>query len=304
MRIPFLSKLRTLYWLLTRHHGLGTRIRLCFRFRAEKARWLATTCWDDRVRNALAAPDNARIPRVPGAGRIHEGTLTLHNGIRVGDLSYDGEGPRRLMAENRGVHEPQEEYVFQEVLKLLPAGSQMLELGSYWAFYSLWFHAAVKDARCLCVEPDPGNLEMGRGNFVLNHGNIPAGVVFERAYAGAADGVGADGTPVACVDSLMKRHGIPRLAILHADTQGHEMNVLRGAEKALRAGTIDYVFLSTHSNLLHRQCLALLKKHGFRILADADLLETYSFDGLIVARRAGLEGPATFPIARRGDGRH
>lgn len=100
----------------------------------------------------------------------------------------------------------------------------------------------------------------------------------------------------------MKRHGIPRLAILHADTQGHELNVLRGADAALRAGTIDYIFLSTHSNLLHRQCLALLERRGYILLADADLLETYSFDGLIVARRSGLDGPATFPIARRGDG--
>lgn len=192
------SKFKTLLWLLTRNHDLWTRIRLYRNFRAENTRWLATTCWDDRVRNALAAPDNARIPRVPEAGRIHDAALTLHNGIRVGELSYDGEGPRRLMAKNRGVHEPQEEFVFQEVLKLLPPGSQMLELGSYWAFYSIWFYHAVPEARCLCVEPDARNLEMGRGNFTLNHGAIPPNVVFEQAYAGAADGRAPDGTPIVC----------------------------------------------------------------------------------------------------------
>lgn len=297
-----LGKLKTAWWLLTRNHDLATRIRLYRDFRTEDSRWRKTSAWDDRVRHALASPDNAKIPRAPGAGQISDGVLTLHNGIKVGELSYDGEGPRRLMAANRGVHEPQEEFVFQEVLKLLPPGASMLELGSYWSFYSIWFYRAVADAACLCIEPAAENLLRGKENFALNYGEIPAKVVFAQAYAGASDGVSEDGVPVVCVDSLMRKHGIRQLGILHADTQGHELNVLRGAVSALRARSIDYIFLSTHANDLHRQCLEMLMREKYVILADADLLESYSFDGLIVAKRAELAGPSAFPISRRGDG--
>jgi hypothetical protein len=38
---------------------------------------------------------------------------------------------------NRGVHEPLEEFVFQEVLKRLPEACAMIELGAYWGHYSM-----------------------------------------------------------------------------------------------------------------------------------------------------------------------
>ena len=40
-----------------------------------------------------------------------DGQLIMHNGLRVGELSYSGEGNRSLIVTNRGVHEPQEERV-------------------------------------------------------------------------------------------------------------------------------------------------------------------------------------------------
>jgi len=291
------EQLRTAKWLMTKRPSVVKRLWLYLKFRRESHAWGQTFDWKNRVRDALACPDNTHIPRVPCAGKIEDGQLIMHNGLRVHELSYDGEGPRDLMKKNRGVHEPQEERLFMEVLKSLPTGSTMLELGSYWAFYSMWFYREVPNAICFCVEPASRNIEMGKDNFALNFGPQPR-VIFEQAFAGSNDiHVGATRTtPTVSVDGFLAKHQIMRLAILHADTQGHELEVLLGAQASLSLKNIDYVFLSTHGNELHRLCLEELRRHGYRIMADVDLLETYSFDGLIVAQNPYLpEGPCCNP---------
>jgi hypothetical protein len=280
------EKLKTAAWLMTKRPNILRRLRLYLAFRRENRAWGQTFDWRNRVRDALACPDNAYIPRVPSAGKIENGQLIMHNGLRVHELSYDGEGPRDLMKQNGGVHEPQEERLFMEVLRSLRPGSTMLELGSYWAFYSMWFYREVSDARCYCVEPASRNIQMGKDNFALNFGASPPHVLFEQAFAGSADKP-ADATsciPTVSIDGFLAKHRVKRLAIMHADTQGHELDALLGAKHSLSRKVIDYVFLSTHSNDLHRQCLHELRKMEYRILADVDLLETFSFDGLIVGQ--------------------
>jgi hypothetical protein len=293
------DKIRTALWLLTKHGKPWKRYRQHRAWKRGIKHWIATEDWGPRIRDAVASPDNAFIPRHADAGKIVDGQMIMHNGLRVGELSYSGEGNRKLMAANRGVHEPQEERVFQEVLKWMPEGAVMLELGSYWAFYSMWFYQVVRGATCFCVEPAPENLEMGIKNFALNFGPSPARVSIERAYVGAAPGQSSDGVPVISVDSFMVAHGLQRLHILHADTQGWEVEVLNGASKALAARQIDYIFLSTHGNQLHYKCLKELRRQKYVIMADIDYLESFSFDGLIVARRGELTGPEPIQLSIR-----
>lgn len=296
------ERLKTAFWLLNKRPGLCKRLGLYFRFRVENRAWGRSFDWKDRVRDAVACPDNAFIPRVPSAGNIEDGQLVMHNGLRVHELSYDGEGPRDLMKQNRGVHEPQEERLFMEVLKCLPPSSTMLEFGAYWAFYSMWFYQEVRDARCFCVEPASQNIQMGKDNFALNFGDSPPRVLFEQAFAGRRDAIQSTNTevPTVSVDGFLSRHGISRLALLHADTQGHEFEVLLGASDSLPSAAIDYVFLSTHTNELHRLCLKELLRHRYRILADIDLLETYSFDGLIVGQSPRLSDIPSCELSLKG----
>jgi len=290
------EKLETAVWLLTKRPGILRRLWLYLTFRKESRLWGQTFEWSNRVRDALACPDNLFIPRAPDAGMITDGQLIMHNGLRVHELSYDGKGPRDLMKQNGGVHEPQEERLFMEVLHALPPGSTMLEFGSYWAFYSMWFYKHISDARCFCIEPDARNLDMGVENFALNFGPSPPRVVFEQAFAGRkhTTDILEHGIPTVSVDGFFTKHQISHLSLLHVDTQGHELEVLLGASAALSSNMIDYVFLSTHSNELHRKCLDQLQRHEYRILADIDLLETYSFDGLIVGQ--GRHAPQIPPI--------
>jgi hypothetical protein len=75
--------------------------------------------------------------------------------------------------------------------------------------------------------------------------------------------------------------------------------MLGGAEGLLTESRIDYVFISTHSNDLHYGCADVLTGHDYEILCSADRDETYSLDGLLVARKRGCPGPPSLTISKK-----
>lgn len=239
--------------------------------------------WDDRLHDALACKDNLHIPRHPQAGKVSDGLMTMHNGMRLHAGSYYGYGSQRILEQNKGCHEPQEERVFAQVLSHLAPGSVMLELGAYWAFYSLWFATTVPQAINVMVEPDAGNLAKGRMNFELNQ--RPG--TFLQGFVGAQNSDSPAGKTFS-VDGIIASQSIERLHLLHCDIQGYEHDMLHGAAQLLSDQRIDYLFISTHSNELHRDCVEHLRSHSYRIVQSIDLDETYSHDGLIVAQRPGM----------------
>ena len=123
-----------------------------------------------RFREVISDPLNLLIARVPKAGIVEGNEVYLHNGNRVplsGAGAYYG-AFSQILVINRGVHEPLEEYVFQEAIKSLPASPLMIELGAYWAHYSMWLKKVRPTATTIMVEPDPANLAAGRANFSRN----------------------------------------------------------------------------------------------------------------------------------------
>lgn len=217
--------------------------------------------WNLRIADVVECPDNRRLARVPDAGKIIDGCQIMHNGIRVVANGYYGDGISRMLAANRGCHEPQEEVVFDAIVRSLPAESAMVEVGAYWGFYSLWFCQAVPRARVYLIEPDAGNLDLGRKNFELNQraGN------FTQAYVGARSGPGPSGGRVVALSDYFAERELQHAAILHADVQGAELAMLQGAERLLDRRAIDYVFVSTHSMLMHGECFKKLSDHGYSL---------------------------------------
>ncbi len=265
-----------------------------WKFKRNFSTYQLTSRWKERIDLVLQAPDNMNIERVPGAGKLTEHFQYMHNGLKIGLGSYYDYGNTRLLQENQGVHEPQEEYVFQEVLRQIKPGSAMLELGSYWAFYSMWFHASVTHAQCYMVEPDPYKMNFGKRNFALNNmsGNFIKGFI--------ADQPGSRSTPpTLTVDQITEDAAVERWAVLHSDIQGYEHKMLQGAHHTLSQQRADFIFISTHSNELHRQCLDTLADHHYRIVADADLDESYSWDGLIVAHSPSVAPPLGLEISKK-----
>lgn len=285
-------------------HGFALReARFMRRQRIAELRALRDTArlWRGRIADVVACPDNADIPRVPDAGHIVDGQIVMHNGLRMAYGSYgtcDTEHMMRMLEANGGVHEPQEEKIFQQVIPLMPPGAVMLELGAFWGFYSLWFASRVVNARCFLVEPVWANLNAGRLNFALNgfYAN------FINGFVGARHHVQPYQPPVVSVDWLIREHGLEKIHLLHSDIQGFERQMLEGMEQAAHETRIDWIFLSTHSTKLHRDCRAWLVARSWVIVADANPDQSHSADGLLAAHRPGLNVPPLKPIAVKGLG--
>ena len=230
-----------------------------------------------RVRELGADPLNKHIPACAGAGRECEpGWIRMHNGLKVrvmpGFWKY-------ALTHNKSVHEPQEEYAFGQVLSLIPEGGTMIELGAYWAFYSMWFNTSVPNARNLMVEPLPDNLRYGKDNFAAN------GLKGEFF----CDWVGrGDFT----LENFMDKNNVKSADIVHADIQRAELTLLRGSGPLLEAKRVKCFFISTHSQEIHHACTAILKDSGYDIIASADFdYETFCHDGVLVAALSDLRWP-------------
>ncbi len=236
--------------------------------------------WRLRIDEVVACPDNAFIPRVAKAGVVEGDVITMHNGIRIKALSYYGGPMMNMLIENKGVHEPQEERAFAEVLSHLPENPVSLELGAYWGFYSLWLKTSRPAAHCHLVESDEAGLQDGRVNFEMN--GLTA--EFENSFVSDTDAQPPGGPRTISVDGYCRRKQIPHLHVLHSDIQGYELKMLNGAREMFSRKDIDYVFISTHSVELHRQCIEQLVAFGYEVLCSVDIPETYSGDGLIVAK--------------------
>jgi hypothetical protein len=263
------------------------------RFHKIFPRYTVSPYWRARIDRVRKSSDNNKINHVTDAGKIFPTYQLMHNGIRITLGSYYDYGNTHLLQANKGVHEPQEEYIFQTILPFIGEGGTMMELGSYWAFYSLWFASEVKNARCIMIEPDPHKMNFGKLNFKLNNyqGEFRLGFI-----DGQTDE--QPNIPTYHIDHLMKEFKVDFLDVLHSDIQGYELKMLKGAHSALNNKKIGYVFISTHSNELHRQCIDELKGHGYVVIADADLDETYATDGVIVAKLPEQSGPDSVIISK------
>lgn len=251
-----------------------------------------------RIELTVSCHDCDHLPKVDNAGQIviehGECVQIMHNGLRVRAYGYHGEWMAEIIARLRGHHEPQEELVFYAVMELLPARATMLELGGFWSYYSLWFLHQNGDRRSIVVEPDPSNLAVGRANARLNgldiefhQGSIGAEALSEHNFQSEASGLIK--VPQFTVSQILHECRIGQLDLLHCDAQGAETAVIRSCMGLLKARRIRFCVISTHSHhisgdpLTHQRCLTLLKQAGGQILAEHDVHESFSGDGLIAA---------------------
>jgi hypothetical protein len=261
-------------------------VRLANLLRLPKNWYLHKREWDRRIADVVSSPDNARLIRVPGAGSIKNGWQMMHNGLQVAVDGYYGNGITRMLKKNRGCHEPQEEIVFEEVLKRLPENPVMIECGAYWAFYSMWFLKTRPQGQAFMIEPDACNLKVGTKNFA--HNGFTG--VFENAGLGEKEGNMTNGTRIVSVPSFMASQWLNKVDILHMDIQGAELETLRGSLELMKQRMIDYVFVSTHSQELHDGCEGLLVGVGYLVEVSIPPYKSCSVDGVLVARSPEVGG--------------
>jgi hypothetical protein len=237
----------------------------------------------NRVELATSCRDAEDIPKVRDAGMVFYDTSgdamqLMHNGVRVIANGYYGSFNSELVKRLRGHHEPQEEKVFYELLKLVSPGAVMIELGAYWSYYSLWFHQSIAGAINYMVEPVAENLELGKKNFALNNFQWH----FVQALVGDAQSVESQ-SPRITVDGLAKKEGLTKIEILDADIEGHEYAMLFGARDLIKSKLVRFIFISTHGFKVHAKCLGFLRRQGYKIITEHTPGESYSVGGLIAA---------------------
>lgn len=272
-----------------------------------------TVDWNDfaaRIEAASrGAADLVDIPKVGDAGEVikkngHDWQV-MFNGLRMRAGSYYGDWMTELIKALKGFHEPQEEKVFHAILEGLDKPEAMIELGAYWGWYSLWFKHRHPSAKVIITEPDPANLAVAASNAMENRLEV----------ALELGGIGKmDKSQTACppllrfsdnllipsidVESMMEKHGIKTLSILHSDTQGAELHLLHQVENLLATRRIDHLFISTHWQKIHEQCREVLQGHGYTFVAEHTPEESYTIDGLLVARSPMLS-PVEIAVSRR-----
>lgn len=256
----------------------------------------------ERAAMTIACKDADHIPRVANAGKSEQvngkKVQIMHNGLKVLQNGYQGEWEADVISKLKGIHEPQEEKVFYEVLKKVGDGSVMMELGSWWSYYSMWFLKHVKGSRAYCTEPDPENIKLGRANAGLNGFEEEKDIFFRQYASGKKDNETIEfrtedskkiKVPIRTVDSIVAEENIKKLTILHFDIQGAEQDTLKGCEQSIKQGKIRFIFISTHhysisgNPNIHQECMDFIKRNGGHIIASHTILESCSGDGLIVA---------------------
>jgi FkbM family methyltransferase len=260
-----------------------------------------------RIRMTASGRDCSPIPKIPEAGNVLDGVQFMHNGVRVQADGYCGPWMTEIIRRLRGHHEPQEEWAFHLLLRHARPGTRILELGSYWAYYSLWYLKAVPHSRATLIEPDPNYMTVGRRNFELNdaRGEFLEGCIGEESNPSVlfpCEEAGARTLRQFTVDELLAKPGAEPVEVLLADIQGAELRMLQGAAASLKRGRVRFLVLSTHHHtisgdpLTHLKCLEFIRAHGGRVLAEHDIHESFSGDGLIVAAFDPLD--ASLPTIR------
>lgn len=272
--------------------------------RQEFLKWIVAHDLEDaysRVILTLSCRDADYIPKCRDAGKVfQEGNLSyqlMHNGVKVLKDCYYGDWMTDLIYALKGHHEPQEEKAFYEVLQCMPENAVMVELGSYWAYYSLWFAKAVKNSTNYLIEPGIERLKIGQQNFQLNG---MKGVFF-HGYVGKCQDDAGDfrGAKQLFIDSFLEKNHIEHVNILHSDIQGSEYRMLQSAIRSIQLGKVDYFFISTHSMNIHHQCIDFLEANHFDIIVEHSPGESYSVDGLIVGKRKDISGLQRIIISKR-----
>jgi FkbM family methyltransferase len=245
------------------------------------------------------AADLVDIPKEGDAGEVitkngHDWQV-MFNGLRMRAGSYYGDWMTELIKSLKGFHEPQEEKVFHAILEVLDEPEAMIEVGAYWGWYSLWFKHRHPSAKAILTEPDPANLAVAASNAMENQLEVTLelggiGKIDKSQTAGAPFLRFSDNLLIPSIDveAMMEKHGLKTLSVLHADIQGAELPLLHQIETLLAARRIEHLFISTHWDSLHLQCREILQAHGYHFVAEHTPSESFTIDGLLVARSPKL----------------
>lgn len=163
--------------------------------------------------------------------------------------------------------------------KAVLPGGVVFDLGGNVGYYTLLSSIqAGPQGRVFAFEPLPRNLDFLKRHLALNRiENVTvieaavserSGTVrFEEDASTSKGRIGAQGAlevKSLSLDDWIGQGLLPAPDLLKIDIEGAEFLALQGARKML-ARSHPVIFLSTHSGLVHRECIELLESLGYRV---------------------------------------
>jgi len=264
-----------------------------------------------RIEMTISCPDSSSIPKVADAGEFGLDEFgpfqIMHNGLKIGRDCYQGAWMTKIIEILRGHHEPQEELAFYRVLQVLkedPSNDRqptILELGSFWGYYSMWFAKEFPNSKIVCLEPDPKHLEVGKENFLRNrisglfvNAQIGEQNKIHSTFTCVSDGIERE-VEALSFSGVLDRACLTEVDLVHVDIQGSEIDLLLNLPNVLRSKKIRFIFISTHdlsitgSPTTHQDSLKILKDNGAFIICEHSVSESFSGDGFILASFFGKD---------------
>jgi len=182
--------------------------------------------------------------------------ITRSNDGRL--FEFDSKSGLNLEIYFYGVREPEETALMRRVIG---EGDTVLDVGANAGWYTSLFAKQIgKLGRVYAIEPVPDTFKALRRTIELNHctenvflfnklcgENEEQGVIFQfpDLHPGLSSSrpIGDEKTVehrigTLTIDDLITREKIKSIAMLKIDVEGAELQVLRGAQKSLRAGII------------------------------------------------------------------
>lgn len=270
----------------------------------------------ERSLMTVSCRDADPIPKVHAAGSVMQRgadrVQVMHNGIEVVYGGYYGDWMAHVIRGLRGHHEPQEELIFHVLLRYVRNRTRMVELGSFWAYYTQWYLKEIPDSTALCIEPDVHHLAVGQRNAALNghtdRVRFINGWIGEMAQSVHTAPTETSPEPVSLpmfnAASVVAEAG-ESIELLHLDIQGAELPFLRSITSDMASQKLRFIMVSTHhscisgSKTTHVDCVEALRAIGATILVEHDVIESFSGDGLILASTLACDRDLWFPAISR-----
>ncbi|CAB4330021.1 MAG: hypothetical protein F2839_00430 [Actinobacteria bacterium] len=271
-----------------------------------------------RVNLTISCRDTDVIPKVKNAGEIASingvEVQVMHNGIHVVKDGYLGSWTTEIIRQLQGHHEPQEEIVFYEILKRINetnhAQSVCIELGSFWAYYSMWYLKEIKNSQAIMIEPDPAYMQVGKLNFDLNNmmGTFIHGVIGDSPgqlmdFQTESSGVQRNIRQYSLWE-LLEISQQSSIDLLMCDIQGAEEFIIRTEREFFSSGKVRFALISTHHHsisgnaMTHWDVLDALVSMGGHIICEHSISESYSGDGLIAVSFDERDKDFTMELSR------
>ena len=199
--------------------------------------------------------------------------------------------------------------MFQEILNKVSNKENpiMIEIGCWWAFWSLCFRKKFPNGKNILVELGKRHISIGINNFKLNnfsethywggfflgnsntYSNVKSNYdfpklpneYFDENLMGKMTGPELEFIDIYSIEKLDK------IDLLHMDIQGSEMPLiddLHNNYKFILTEKIDNIVVATHSQTIHNNLLEILTNCGFSISKNMDF-GTVGGDGMLIATK-------------------